>query len=70
MGSLSCGLVYKTDQPVKKMEAWMKYNCDGDWDIRLAGMDDKNPAKIKKILEIYFERKKDKEKFKKAFSDT
>lgn len=68
MSDLRYGLAYKTEASIKEIEDWMGQNCSGDWDVRLADLDDSEPARIKKKIELFFERAEDKEKFKLGFS--
>lgn len=69
MSAMTCGVSYKTEKSIETIEAWLDTNCQGDWDVNLKDMDDTNPAKMLKILEVLFEMNADKEKFKEEFRE-
>ncbi len=68
MSAMTCGVGYKTEKSIESIENWLDSNCEGDWDVVLRDMDDSNPAKILKVLEVLFELSDDREKFKVEFS--
>ncbi|OHC73643.1 MAG: hypothetical protein A3G18_02690 [Rhodospirillales bacterium RIFCSPLOWO2_12_FULL_58_28] len=68
MSDLKYGIAYKTELSIKEIEDWMEHNCSGNWDVRLADLDDSEPARMKKKVELFFEIAEDKENFKSNFS--
>ncbi len=68
MSAMTCGVGYKTEKSIETIESWLDANCEGDWDVVLKDMDDSNPAKMLKVLDVLFELSADKERFKIEFS--
>lgn len=67
MAEFHFGIAFKTHRSIVEVEDWLEQNCEGDWDVALRGMDDSDPAQIKKLVEVYFELEADKLAFRQGF---
>ncbi|HIJ39390.1 MAG TPA: hypothetical protein HPP80_10905 [Rhodospirillaceae bacterium] len=65
MSNLAYGVQYATRDSADSIEEWLSEHCAGDWDLRLADIDEKNS---RKKFAVYFERETDKAAFKAAFT--
>jgi len=56
MGQLNYDVLYKTDEPVDQVEAWLDAHCEGAWKLEI-----ESPAQFshKKNLKVLFERESD-----------
>lgn len=68
MAELKYGIAFKTQKSIAEVEDWMEANCAGDWDVQFGGLDESEPTRIRKIVEVYFETEADKQAFRAGFS--
>ncbi len=58
------GLRIKTRRALEEVEAWLDAHCGGDWDVKIAGVNEDGGGRLWKSLEVVFASPDDRDRFR------